>query len=324
MYKRQIHPGANYVIRPDGVKIRLDYVEDKEALVESLEDGFVIERHLIDGDIVIFNRQPSLHRMSVMGHSIRVLPYRTFRLHPAVCPPYNADFDGDEMNLHVPQSAEARAEALTLMMVHNQIVSPRYGGPIIGGTRDYISAGYLLTHEDTFLDIDEFSDLALTGGYVGPLPKPVKSNPPTYTGKQLFSLFLPDDFNYQLSSKWGRSKNQANDVLIKDGQLITGLIDRAAIGSEEPDSILHRISKDYGPEEARTFLNSVLTVLRTYISNRGFSLSYKELTLDKSAEKKVLKNINDSYSNVDGLIVKSQNGELSSSCLLYTSPSPRD
>ena len=170
-----------------------------------------------------------------------------------------------------------------------------------------------MTHEDTFLDIDDFSDLALTGGYVGPLPKPVKSNPPTYTGKQLFSLFLPDDFNYQLSSKWGRSKNQANDVLIKDGQLITGLIDRAAIGSEEPDSILHRISKDYGPEEARTFLNSVLTVLRTYISNRGFSLSYKELTLDTSAEKRVLKNINDSYSNVDGLIVKSQNGELSSS-----------
>ena len=304
------HPGANYVIRPDGVKIRLDYVEDKQALVDSLEDGFVIERHLIDGDIVIFNRQPSLHRMSVMGHSIRVLPYRTFRLHPAVCPPYNADFDGDEMNLHVPQSAEARAEALTLMMVHNQIVSPRYGGPIIGGTRDYISAGYLLTHEDTFLEADEFSDLALTGGYIGPLPKPAKSNPTMYTGKQLFSLFLPKDFNYQLSSKWGRAKNQSNDVLIKDGQLVSGIIDRAAIGSEEPDSILHRISKDYGSEDARIFLNSVLTVLRSYISNHGFSLSYQELTLDKTAEKKVYKNISDSYSNVDSLIVKSQNGEL--------------
>ena len=111
-----------------------------------------------------------------------------------------------------------------------------------------------------------------------------------YTGKQLFSLFLPDDFNYKLSSKWGRAKGLTKDVLIKDGQLITGLIDRAAIGSEEPDSILHRISKDYGSEEARKFLNSVLTVLRSYISNRGFSLSYKELTLDKSAEKKVFKN----------------------------------
>ena len=304
------HPGANYVIRPDGVKIRLDYVEDKQALVDSLEDGFVIERHLIDGDIVIFNRQPSLHRMSVMGHSIRVLPYRTFRLHPAVCPPYNADFDGDEMNLHIPQSAESRAEALSLMMVHDQIISPRYGGPIIGGTRDYISAGYLLTHDDTLLEADEFSDLALTGGYIGPLPKPVKSNPSLYNGKQLFSLFLPKDFNYKFSSKWGRAKGLTNDVLIKDGQLITGLIDRAAIGSEEPDSILHRLSKDYGSEEARKFLNSVLTVLRSYISNRGFSLSYKELTLDKPAEKKVFKSISDSYVNVDALITKSANGEL--------------
>ena len=122
-----IHPGANYVIRPDGVKIRLDYVEDKQALADSLTEGFVVERHLLNGDVVIFNRQPSLHRMSVMAHTIRVLPYRTFRLHPAVCPPYNADFDGDEMNLHIPQSEEARAEALSLMMVHDQIVSPRYG-----------------------------------------------------------------------------------------------------------------------------------------------------------------------------------------------------
>lgn len=306
-----IHPGANYVIRPDGVKIRLDYVEDKQALVDSLEDGFVVERHLIDGDTVIFNRQPSLHRMSVMGHSIRVLPYRTFRLHPAVCPPYNADFDGDEMNLHIPQSAESRAEALTLMMVHNQIVSPRYGGPIIGGTRDYITAGYLLTHEDTFLEEDEFSDLALAGGFAGKLPTPVKSNPNLYSGKQLFSLFLPEDFNYQLTSKWYRaSQNKDSDVLIKNGELLSGIIDRAAIGSEEPDSILHRISKDYGPEEARTFLNSVLSVLRLFISNYGFSLSYKELTLDKPEEKRVYKSIEDSYLKVNELINKYQTDEL--------------
>ncbi len=106
-----IYPGANYIIRPDGVKIRLDYVNDRKVLAESIAPGFMVERHLSDGDIVIFNRQPSLHRMSIMAHYVRVLPYRTFRLHPAVCPPYNADFDGDEMNLHVPQSEEARAEA---------------------------------------------------------------------------------------------------------------------------------------------------------------------------------------------------------------------
>ena len=123
------HPGANYVIRPDGVKIRLDFASDKKALADSIAPGFMVERHLMDGDIVLFNRQPSLHRMSVMAHPVKVLPYRTFRLHPSVCPPYNADFDGDEMNLHVPQSEESRSEALMLMRVQDQILSPRYGGP---------------------------------------------------------------------------------------------------------------------------------------------------------------------------------------------------
>ena len=123
------HPGANYVIRPDGVKIRLDFASDKKALADSIAPGFIVERHLMDGDIVLFNRQPSLHRMSVMAHQVKVLPFRTFRLHPSVCPPYNADFDGDEMNLHVPQSEESRSEALMLMRVQDQILSPRYGGP---------------------------------------------------------------------------------------------------------------------------------------------------------------------------------------------------
>ena len=71
----------------------------------------------MDGDIVLFNRQPSLHKMSIMSHRARVLPWRTFRFNECVCTPYNADFDGDEMNLHVPQTEEARAEALVLMGV---------------------------------------------------------------------------------------------------------------------------------------------------------------------------------------------------------------
>ena len=68
-------------------------------IAESLEPGFIIERHLMDGDMALFNRQPSLHRMSIMAHKVKVLPYKTFRMHLTVCPPYNADFDGDEMNL---------------------------------------------------------------------------------------------------------------------------------------------------------------------------------------------------------------------------------
>ena len=63
----------------------------------------IVERHINDGDIVLFNRQPSLHKMSIMGHRVRVLDYSTFRLNLSCTTPYNADFDGDEMNIHVPQ-----------------------------------------------------------------------------------------------------------------------------------------------------------------------------------------------------------------------------
>ena len=58
---------------------------------------------MINGDCVLFNRQPSLHKMSIMGHRVRIMPYSTFRMNISVTPPYNADFDGDEMNMHLPQ-----------------------------------------------------------------------------------------------------------------------------------------------------------------------------------------------------------------------------
>lgn len=70
--------------------------------------GVIVERCLQDGDYVLFNRQPTLHKMSMMGHRVRILPYSTFRLNLSVTTPYNADFDGDEMNMHVPQSYETR------------------------------------------------------------------------------------------------------------------------------------------------------------------------------------------------------------------------
>src|SRR5579864_220716 len=306
------HPGANYVIRPDGVKIRLDFASDKKALADSIAAGYIVERHLMDGDIVLFNRQPSLHRMSVMAHSVRVLPYRTFRLHPSVCPPYNADFDGDEMNLHVPQSEESRSEALMLMRVHDQILSPRYGGPIIGAIRDFLTGAYLLTRDETFLTPDQFSNLALQGGYTGDLPEPeTKGANPLYTGKQLFSLFLPKDMNLVLTSKWGKAKTgQGNDVVIKDGELISGVIDKAAIGAEEPDSLLHRVAKDYGNDEARRFLNSILSVLKEYITRRGFSYGYDELKLSEDAMAKIAETLKEAYDNCNDLIKKYKNATL--------------
>jgi DNA-directed RNA polymerase subunit A' len=307
------YPGANYIIRPDGVKIRLDYVNDRRVLADSIAPGFMVERHLSDGDIVIFNRQPSLHRMSIMAHYVRVLPYRTFRLHPAVCPPYNADFDGDEMNLHVPQSEEARAEAALLMRVQDQLVSPRYGGPIIGGIRDFITGAFILTRDDTTLSREEFANLALIGGYKGNLPEPDINHNGTmlYSGKQLFSLFLPSDFNFIITSKWTKAtKKEGRDVVIKAGQLTSGVIDKASIGAEEPDSVLHRIVKDYGNDRAGKFLDSILVMLKTFITHRGFTYGYSDLWLSEETRKEINNVIEKAYDKVYDLIRQYNEGSL--------------
>ncbi|MEO9309932.1 MAG: DNA-directed RNA polymerase subunit A' [Nitrososphaera sp.] len=306
-------PGVNYIVRPDGVKIRLDFVEDRSTIAQNLEVGYLVERHLADGDIVMFNRQPSLHQMSIMAHYVRVLPGKTFRLHPSVCPPYNADFDGDEMNLHVPQSEEARAEAILLMRVQDQLISPRYGGPIIGGLRDFITGSYLLTRDETLLTPQEFANYAMLGGYEGVFPEPATKGKdgPMYTGKQLFSLFLPKDFNFVITSKWSKgTKGAQKDVVIKNGQLISGVIDKASIGAEEPESVLHRIAKDYGNETAKKFLNSVLIVAKQFITHYGFSYGYADLELPDKVKEEIRAGIEESYNTVYDLISQAKKGTL--------------
>jgi len=294
-------PGVNYILRPDGVKIRLDFVEDRSIIADSLEAGYLVERHLLDGDIVLFNRQPSLHQMSIMGHHVRVLPGKTFRLHPSVCPPYNADFDGDEMNLHVPQSEESRAEALLLMRVQEQLISPRFGGPIIGALRDFITGAYLLTKDDTILSTQEFYNYAMLGDYQGKLPEPKIKNKDGsfFTGKQLFSIFLPSDFNFIMTSKWSKgTKKVEKDIVIKNGELVSGVIDKASIGAEEPESVLHRIAKDYGNEQAKKFLNSILIIIKQFITDYGFSYGYSDLELSEKDREAILNDINETYDKV--------------------------
>lgn len=308
-------PGVNYIVRPDGVKIRLDFVEDRSMIADTLEIGYLVERHLADGDIVMFNRQPSLHQMSIMAHYVHVLPGKTFRLHPSVCPPYNADFDGDEMNLHVPQSEEARAEAILLMRVQDQLISPRYGGPIIGALRDFVTGAYLLTKDDTRLTPQEFSNLAMLGGYSGALPKPAakaaKGGSPAYTGKQLFSLFLPKDFNYVLTSKWSKgTQGKPKDVVIKNGELISGVIDKTSIGAEEPESVLHRITKDYGNATGKNFLNSILIMVKQFITHYGFSYGFGDLEVPEADRQKILDDIQSTYGTVADLINQFNNETL--------------
>lgn len=112
--------------------------------------GDTVTRPLQDGDIVLFNRQPSLHRASIMAHSVRLLPHSTIRMNPSAAKPYNADFDGDEMNIHVPQSVAAQTEARMLMGVANNIISAQNSSPLMLLTFDSLLGAYQLTSPATF------------------------------------------------------------------------------------------------------------------------------------------------------------------------------
>ena len=151
------YPGVKSIKRKRDKKVVCLKVIDTDNYV--LEIGDIVNRHLIDGDYVLFNRQPSLHKMSMMAHTVKVLPYNTFRLNVNVTTPYNADFDGDEMNMHVPQSIQTVTELKNLALVQTQIITPAQHRPIIGLVQDSIIGSFLLTKDSTFLKYDEVNTI---------------------------------------------------------------------------------------------------------------------------------------------------------------------
>ncbi len=187
------YPGANFVEFLDGRRMYLRYGDRKQVAGE-LSDGVIVERHLIDGDVVLFNRQPSLHRISIMSHRVKVGVHRTFRFNECACSPYNADFDGDEMNLHVPQTEEARAEALELMSVLRNLITPRNGEPLVAAIQDFITASYLVTSKDIFMDRAEFYRVMCTISNASEkllIPPPCILKPvELWSGKQIFSALI--------------------------------------------------------------------------------------------------------------------------------------
>ncbi|XP_045106161.1 DNA-directed RNA polymerase II subunit RPB1-like [Portunus trituberculatus] len=144
------YPGAKYIVRENGARVDLRYHPKPSDL--HLQCGYRVERHITDGDLIIFNRQPTLHKMSMMGHKVKVLPWSTFRMNLSVTSPYNADFDGDEMNLHVPQSMETRAEIENLHLTPRMVVTPQSNRPVMGIVQDTLTAVRKMTKRDAFLD----------------------------------------------------------------------------------------------------------------------------------------------------------------------------
>jgi len=293
------YPGANYIIMLDGKKRKITD-DTVEQLLQDLVPGCMVERHLMDNDVAVFNRQPSLHKMSFMCHRIRVLPGRSFRLNPAVCHPYNADFDGDEMNLHIPQTEEARAEAEILMSVQSQIITPKNGLNVIGCTTDPITGNYLLTRDMKMpreeaiqllysVGIDDFTSL--------------KSGKQEVAGKEIFSVLLPKDFDFLGSTRSGE------EIIIKKGQLLRGFIDKTSIG-EDNGRLIRSLYAKYGEEIGIDLLGKIFKLGIAVLLKRGFTTSIADTDIPEHVSKKISEHTRATEEKVQELIRQYQDGKL--------------
>ncbi len=281
-------PKATYVVRPDGKKKRITE-ELKQELIDELDIGYVVERHLKDGDIVLFNRHPSLHRLSLMGHYVRILPGRTFKLHPCTTTPYNADFDGDEMNVHVPQTEEARSESRILLDVNENLISPKNNTNALGCKADAITGSYILS-QTTMLKKDAIQLLSLVGADPDKTMKLIKTD--KVSGKVLFSVLFPK-INLETKTKSCRGKDckyyekcQKNNcpnnayLNIRDGELVAGVMDNSTIGVED-GFLIKEIDRQAGRAAAMDVLEKIFKLGLLYLSKHGFTISLKDVNMPK-------------------------------------------
>ena len=293
------YPGAKTVVRKDGRIISLKHVNTKEIV---LHYGDIVNRHLMDGDTVLFNRQPTLHRMSMMGHKVKVLPYNTFRLNVSVTSPYNADFDGDEMNCHVPQSYEAGIELAEIAAVPMQIITPRFAKPVIGIVQDTLIGSYRLTQPNVNFNRREFMNMMMWNKHFdGRMPEPVRGR---YTGHQILSKILPS-LNMAMGNKrYNEDKENPNNfVKIVEGLVSQGIFDKD-IFSKEGKGIIHTIFKDYGPKETVHFLDCMQSTIEQFLVYNGFSVGISDLIADVDTKNKMDEKIRARKAEVENIMMQ--------------------
>ncbi|XP_036146712.1 DNA-directed RNA polymerase III subunit RPC1 isoform X2 [Monomorium pharaonis] len=321
-----IHPGANYVQYKSSQNRRYLKYGDRNKVAHDLEPGDIVERHLKDDDLVLFNRQPSLHKLSIMTHRAKILEHRTFRFNECVCTPYNADFDGDEMNLHCPQTEEARAEALILLANKSNLVTPRNGELLIAATQDFITGAYLLTQKDTFLQIEQARlALCLLAGpdasTVVTLPPPAIIKPARlWTGKQIFSLIIrpnpecPVKANLKTKGKAYTENEELciNDayVIIRNSELLAGTMDKSVLGSGSKQNIFYVLLRDWGEDVAITAMWRLTRITNHFNFERGISLGIGDLIPSQGLLKSKEALLQEHYGKCRGYIKQMEEGRL--------------
>lgn len=311
-------PGATQIQNEDGSLVSLIgmTLEQRKALANQLLTPSIqnsthclnkkVYRHIKNRDVVIMNRQPTLHKASMMGHKVRVLPgEKTLRLHYANTGAYNADFDGDEMNMHFPQNENARAEALNLANTDSQYLTPTSGSPVRGLIQDHISAGVWLTSKDSFFTREQYQqyiygcirpeDGHATRNKLVTVPPAVVKPVPLWTGKQIITTVLLNvtppnmpGINLTSSNKikneyWGKGSHE-NEVIFKNGELLCGILDKSQYGASK-FGIVHSLHEVYGPDVAAKVLSVLGRLFTNYITATAFTCGMDDLRLTDDGNK---------------------------------------
>ena len=292
------YPGAKTLVKADGRMVSLKHINRMEIV---LKTGDVVNRHLADGDIILFNRQPTLHRMSMMGHRVKVLPYNTFRLNVSVTAPYNADFDGDEMNAHIPQSYEAATELMEIAAVPYQIISPRNGKPVIGIVQDTLVGSYRITRPQVEFNRREFMNLMMWNKrFEGIVPKPRKDG--KWTGQQVLSELLPPINLKMENDSYKDNQIPENVVEIEEGNIKRGIFDKS-IFAKPSKGIVHVTYNDYGPQATVNFVDSMQNTVEQFLVYNGFSVGISDLVADKKTNDDIRAAIESKKREVEDMIV---------------------
>ena len=295
-----IYPGAKILEKKNGENISLRYV-DKESI--KLQLGDIVHRHMMNGDYILFNRQPTLHKMSMMAHITKIMPEGdTFRMNVGDTKPYNADFDGDEMNLHLPQDDESEMELAMLAAIPNQIISPANNKSIIGIFQDSLLSSYIFTNRKKTFDVRYAMNLLMGINKINidKLPNNMKD----ITNFDILSQILPPISLEYKTKRYNDSESYttSNNVLdIKNGKYIRGQIEKGVLG-DGSKGLIQRINNDYGNLASAEFIDNLQNIVTEYMKYNSYSVGISDLISDNNTDKAIIDIISEKKKSVHNLI----------------------
>lgn len=315
---------ANFIEDESG-RVQLITANDavkRESLAKMLltpnEKGVkIVHRHLLSGDVMLLNRQPTLHKNSIMAHKVRILKgEKTFRLHYSNCKSYNADFDGDEMNAHVPQNELGRSEAYNLINVSNQYLVAKDGTPLGGLIQDHVISGVKMSMRGRFFNKEDYQQLVFVA--LAHSSKDIKFLPPTiikpirlWSGKQILSTVLMNiipsgshKINLKSTAKtsvksWQTQEERPwlaggtplsdinmteTEVIIRGGELLVGVLDKTHYGAT-PYGLIHCMYELYGGQCSTQLLSSFSKLFTFFLQREGFTLGVHDILVLAEADK---------------------------------------